>query len=48
MAMLWVLGYADEAHSLLDVASLSGLDLDTIADAAERLEAADLLARVRS
>lgn len=46
MAMLWVLGYADEAHSLLDVASLSGLDLDTIADAAERLEAADLLARV--
>ena len=46
--MLWVLGYADEKHSLLDVSALSGLDFATIADAADNLEAADLLARVRS
>lgn len=47
MAMLWVLGYADDAHSLLDVSSLSGLDFATIADAAEALEAAALLVRIR-
>jgi aminopeptidase-like protein len=42
--MLWVLNQSDGEHSLLDVARRSGLDLDLLAGAAERLVAAGLLA----
>jgi aminopeptidase-like protein len=44
-AMLWVLNQSDGEHSLLDVARRSGLDLDLLAGAAERLVAAGLLAQ---
>jgi aminopeptidase-like protein len=43
-AMLWVLNQSDGEHSLLDVARRSGLDVDLLAGAADRLVAAGLLA----
>lgn len=44
-ALLWVLNLSDGRHSLLDVAERSGLPFTTIRLAADRLFAADLLAR---
>ena len=44
MALLWVLNLSDGRHSILDIAERSGLDVDLVADAAELLAAADLLA----
>jgi aminopeptidase-like protein len=43
-ALLWVLNQSDGRATLLDVAARSGLPYRTIRDAAERLEAAGLLA----
>lgn len=43
MALLWVMGYADGAHSLLDIAIRSGLPFAVVADAAQRLADAKLL-----
>ena len=45
LATLWVLNQSDGTRSLLDVAERSGLPFDAIHDAAERLEAAGLLAK---
>ncbi|MGY1831191.1 DUF4910 domain-containing protein [Geodermatophilus sp. SYSU D01180] len=45
MAMLWVLGYADGATSLLDVASVAGTDFAGLRRAASALLAAGLLVR---
>ena len=44
LAMLWVLNMSDGTHSLLDISERSGLDFETIANAAQRLLAHDLLA----
>jgi aminopeptidase-like protein len=44
MAMLWVLNLSDGGHSLLDIAERSGLPFQVVASAADRLEAAGLLA----
>ena len=44
MAMLWVLNLSDGRHALLDIAERSGLTFAAIGAAAERLEAAGLLA----
>jgi aminopeptidase-like protein len=44
MAMLWVLNLADGSHSLLDMAERADLPFAVIADVAERLEDAGLLA----
>jgi len=41
--MLWVLNQSDGEHSLLDVASRSGLSLDVVRTAADRLHDAQLL-----
>jgi aminopeptidase-like protein len=43
MALLWVLNLADGRHSLLDMAERSGVAVDRLAQAAERLQAVDLL-----
>ncbi|MBB5702837.1 aminopeptidase-like protein [Ochrobactrum daejeonense] len=43
MAMLWVLNLADGACSILDMAERSKLPFAVLADAADRLRAADLL-----
>lgn len=45
MAMLWVLAYADGAHSLLDVAERAALPFVDIRAAADALLAADLIKR---
>jgi aminopeptidase-like protein len=47
MAMLWVLGYSDGTTSLLDVASVAGVDFAALRRAAGDLEAAGLLAAAR-
>jgi len=44
MAVLWVLNQSDGRHSLLDIATRSGLRFELIAAAAAALEAVDLLA----
>lgn len=44
LALLWVLNLSDGATSLLDVAERSGLPFELVAESAERLEAAGLLA----
>jgi aminopeptidase-like protein len=44
MAMLWVLNQSDGQHSLLDIAIRAGLPFATIRDAAQALEAHELLA----
>ncbi len=46
-AVQWVLNYADARHSLLDIAELSGLDFQTLAVAAEKLVACELMQRVQ-
>jgi aminopeptidase-like protein len=43
LALLWVLNYSDGAHTLLDIAELSGMPFDAIREAADRLAASDLL-----
>ena len=45
LALLWVLSLSDGTNSLLDIADRSGLDFTEIRDAAERLEAHDLVGR---
>ena len=45
-AMLWVLNLSDGAHSLLDIAERSKLDLRSVATAAERLANEGLLRRL--
>jgi aminopeptidase-like protein len=45
-ARLWVLNLSDGQHSLLDIAERSGMSFSLIRDAAELLQAADLLAVV--
>jgi hypothetical protein len=45
MALLWVLNLADSTHSMLDIADRANLPFDTVADAADALAAAGLLAR---
>jgi aminopeptidase-like protein len=45
MAMLWTLASSDGSTTLLRVAELAGLDFATVAAAADRLEAAQLLRR---
>ena len=42
-AILWVLNYSDGAHDLLDIAARSGLELPTLADAAQACLKAGLL-----
>ena len=44
-ALLWVLNQSDGSHSLLDIAEKSRLPFDSIAAAADALEAVDLLRR---
>ncbi len=44
-ALLWVLQFADGEHDLIDVAARSGIPWNTVAEAAERLEAKGLLER---
>lgn len=43
MAVLWVLNQSDGAHSLLDIAEMSGLGFRTVREAADQLLAAGLL-----
>ncbi len=43
-AMLWVLNFSDESHSLLDIAERSGLPFDLIHNAAQTLVEHKLLA----
>ena len=43
-ALMWVLNLSDGRHALADVAARSGLPLDAVRAAADRLRAADLLA----
>jgi aminopeptidase-like protein len=45
LALLWVLSLSDGTNSLLDIADRSGLGFTEIRDAAERLEAHDLVGR---
>jgi aminopeptidase-like protein len=45
LALLWVLNQSDGHHSLLDIAERSGLPFDVVREAADRLEASDLLTR---
>ena len=47
MAMLWVLGYSDGSTSLLDIASVAGVDFAALRRAAGQLEAAGLLTPAR-
>jgi aminopeptidase-like protein len=42
-AMLWVLSFSDEQHSILDISAKSGIDFDVVRAAADDLLAADLL-----
>jgi aminopeptidase-like protein len=42
-AMLWVLSFSDERHSVLDIAAKSGIDFDVVRAAADDLLAAGLL-----
>jgi hypothetical protein len=44
MAMLWVLNYADGAHTLLDIAERAGLPFQHLRQAADALLAHQLLA----
>ncbi|MGF7239499.1 MAG: DUF4910 domain-containing protein [Frankia sp.] len=44
MGLLWMLSYSDGTHSVADIARRSGLSFDALADAADALAAADLLA----
>ena len=44
MAMLWVLNFSDGAHSLLDIAEHAGLPFNLVAEVADALVAANLLA----
>lgn len=37
LAMLWVLNYSDGLHALLDIAEISGMPFDALADAAQLL-----------
>jgi aminopeptidase-like protein len=46
-AMLWVLNFSDGGHSLLDIATRSGLPFAALSSAAEQLKKAGLLARAR-
>ena len=48
MAVLWVLNQADGTNSLIDIAMRSRLPFHAIADAADALVAADLLAPIKS
>ncbi len=48
MGLLWVLNLSDRSHSLLDIAERSGLRFQAIREAAQRLEAAGLLAALPS
>jgi aminopeptidase-like protein len=43
LAMLWVLNFSDGEHSLLDIATRSGLPFDAVAAAADALHTAGLL-----
>jgi aminopeptidase-like protein len=47
-ALLWVLNLSDERHSLLDISDRSGLPYREVLDAAETLQAHDLLAEADS
>ncbi|HTA29349.1 MAG TPA: winged helix-turn-helix domain-containing protein, partial [Candidatus Cybelea sp.] len=44
-AMMWTLNFSDGQHSLLDIATRSGLPFATISTAATQLEKAGLLAK---
>ena len=44
MAVLWVLSMSDGANDLVSISTRSGIDLPTLAEAANRLEQAGLLA----
>jgi aminopeptidase-like protein len=44
-ALLWVMSFADGHHSLLDIACRAGLPFETVREAADTLERADLLFR---
>jgi aminopeptidase-like protein len=44
MGLLWMLSYSDGRNSVIDIAERSGLSFDALADAADALAAADLLA----
>jgi aminopeptidase-like protein len=44
-SMLWVLNFSDGGHSLLDIATRSGLPFAALSVAADQLENAELLAR---
>jgi aminopeptidase-like protein len=46
MAILWVLNYSDERHSLLDIAEIAGLPFEDIRFAADRLIKCKLLEEV--
>jgi len=46
MAILWVLNYSDERHSLLDIAEIAGLPFEDIRFAADRLIKCRLLEEV--
>jgi aminopeptidase-like protein len=48
LAMLWVLSLADGRHALLDVAQRSGLAMEVVRAAADKLEANGLLEEVRA
>lgn len=43
MALLWVLNYSDGQHDLLDISQRSGLPLETLEAAADRLKQASLI-----
>jgi aminopeptidase-like protein len=43
MALLWVLSFSDGYHSLLDIAERSDIKFESLAEAAEKLTAQDLL-----
>lgn len=45
-AMLWMLNFSDGNHSVLDIAERSGLPVDTLAHAANRLETNGLLREI--
>ena len=46
-ALLWVLNQSDGTHSLLEIAKRSGIDFNTVRQAASELESAKLLATAR-
>jgi aminopeptidase-like protein len=45
MAVLWVLNYSDNEHSLLDIARISAMPFSTIREAADALLEKGLLVR---